>query len=480
MELKDKIRQAIDGKRIQEAVELIGSCGAALNRDPDLCHFRAVLLLMQDNVEGACRLLEAGLSRYPENAVLLADLASAYHRSKEPRKALEHYVKADIFATDPHLRSQAAKAAETLASQAGPQFQVHPVYVKAYIGAMQDLFRKGAYEQLLHLCREAMARYEGVGYFHLFAGVGFNHMGAFDEALAHHRKALALDAQLADLSYKRCVAKARYDERQRDCIGCGHAVHRVVWIGNQSVAESGFGEINPIRQWVQCAGCGLVYANPQPSDAALGRYYSLAAAEKYSGIYGNIDDQFDQLVNMYNHILFKIECHHRLEKRVLDIGTGIGIFVGVALDRGWDATGIELTPEDCAYAQQRYGLTLLRKNFYDIDEEETYAAVTLFEVIEHLPHPLADLERIGRLVADGGLLVVATPVQDSLYGKRTGRASVFWNTVGHLTYFPKQTLVDYLHRSGFEILEINLSPRGQGRMEFYCRKAGGPVARRSP
>ena len=470
MNVKEKIKTAIGENRINDAVGLINGSGRKMQDDPDIVYFKSTILLMQNNVEAAGGLLEAALAKHPTHPYLAAGMASVLENKKEIVKALELYVRAEILIGDTGLKSSVVEAIERLSAQAGSQIQLHPLYVQNYVRALQDLFIAGDTDGIMRVSAEALSRYEGVGYFHFFAGIGCNHIGDFDQALENHRKAIGLDKTLADYAFKKCVAQPSYDEKECPCIGCGHTDHRVAWVGNQSVSESGFGVINPIRRWVRCTNCGLFYASPIPGEDALQSYYSLAAKEKYQGIYGDIDEQFDRLVNMYNHILFKIERYHRREKTVLDIGTGIGTFVGVAQDRGWDATGIELTPEDCDYAKRIYGLDIQQKNFNEFKEDEIYAVVTLFEVIEHLARPLADLKRINRLVATDGILVVATPIQDSLYGKRMQRKGVFWNTVGHLSYFPRATLVDYLNQAGFELLEINLSPRGQGRMEFYCRK----------
>lgn len=159
-----------------------------------------------------------------------------------------------------------------------------------------------------------------------------------------------------------------------------------------------------------------------------------------------------------------------LAKTLLDIGAGIGVFTGVALDRGWQAEGLELTPEDCIYAKEQFDLNLKQENFYSYNDEKKYDVVTLFEVIEHLLNPLKDLKQINKLIKDEGILIIATPIQDTLYGKKMKESNVFWNVVTHLSYFTKEVMIRYLKEAGFNILDISGSNEGMGRMEFYCRK----------
>lgn len=155
---------------------------------------------------------------------------------------------------------------------------------------------------------------------------------------------------------------------------------------------------------------------------------------------------------------------------MLDIGTGIGTFVKAAIDRGIEAYGLELTPEDCEYAKTNYGLELIQRNFYDFGDENQYDVVTMFEVIEHLRHPQEDLIRINQIVKKNGLFVIATPILDSNYGDETKENNTFWNVVSHLSYFTKNVLSEYLKNAGFMVIDIKDSIEGMGRMEFYCRK----------
>jgi len=301
-------------------------------------------------------------------------------------------------------------------------------------------------------------------------GVIYNSLGEFQLSLRNHKRALELDGSLADIKNRKSVYKKKYHESISACIGCKCPEFQVVNITNQSISEDNKEIINPVRTWVKCKECELIYSNPIPDESSLDRYYSIIAEEKFGGIYGDIDTRFEFLVSMASRRLEKIENYNTGNKSILDIGTGIGVFVGVANDRGWIADGIELTHEDCNYAKDKYGIQLIQKNFYDIKENIKYDVVTLFEVIEHLRTPLNDLMRINELINMDGLLVVATPIQDSLYGRKTREDNVFWNVVAHLSYFPKDVLINYLNKAGFEILEINNSPEGMGRMEFYCRK----------
>ncbi|HET58452.1 MAG TPA: methyltransferase domain-containing protein [Deltaproteobacteria bacterium] len=340
------------------------------------------------------------------------------------------------------------------------------------IKTIQSRVQDRLYEDVEAICKHWLVFVStSTGYIFYFLGLAANGLQEFDKALAYHKRALELDPALADLRNRQSKYRYTYEESPTHCIGCENDGFETVNVLNQSIAEDNKELINPVRQWVRCFRCGLIFANPIPNEEALNRYYSRIAGEKFGGIYGNIEERLDFLADMSRTRLEKIERHGNGAATILDIGAGIGIFTKTALDRGWQAEGIELTPEDCDYAKEKFGLELKQENFYDLSENRKYDVVTLFEVIEHLRHPLKDLKYINTLIHDNGLLVLATPILDSAYGNETKEHNPFWYVVSHLSYFTRNVMINYLREAGFEIVEICDSPEGMGRMEFYCRKS---------
>jgi 2-polyprenyl-3-methyl-5-hydroxy-6-metoxy-1,4-benzoquinol methylase len=306
---------------------------------------------------------------------------------------------------------------------------------------------------------------------HYFLGVALNGLGDFAAAIEHHRKALNLDPALADIARGQFRYKGVYDESNVPCIGCSCPDNDIVWVGNQSQFYSNNGLINPLRIWTKCKNCGLVYANPQPSEESYNKLCSAIALNQFSANDKNSpDNQFNWLVDIANNRLRNIERHLGRKGTLLDVGAGMGIFVGTAHDRGWDSVGLELTPEDCLYAKENYGLNLIQKNFYDFHDNETFDVVSLFAVIEHLRTPLKDLQRINRLVNAEGLFVLSTPNLSSLYSRKSKENNRFWFMAAHLSFFSREVLEKYLTQAGFEVIEENVSQEGMGRMELYCRK----------
>lgn len=97
--------------------------------------------------------------------------------------------------------------------------------------------------------------------------------------------------------------------------------------------------------------------------------------------------------------------------RLLDVGCGAGFFIETALEAGFDAMGIELSPKAIELAQPevRGRITCGDVNVLLASDPRQFDVVTAFDIIEHTLDPAAFLDDIGRVLAPGGLLVVSTP-----------------------------------------------------------------------
>ncbi|MGD9124440.1 MAG: class I SAM-dependent methyltransferase, partial [Desulfarculaceae bacterium] len=84
-------------------------------------------------------------------------------------------------------------------------------------------------------------------------------------------------------------------------------------------------------------------------------------------------------------------------------------------------------------------------------EDAGFDLVTLWDVLEHTPDPLAVLAECRRVLKPGGLLVVNYPDIASLPSRAMGRRWVFLLSV-HLYYFTPQTIRAALEKSGFTAL----------------------------
>jgi SAM-dependent methyltransferase len=126
--------------------------------------------------------------------------------------------------------------------------------------------------------------------------------------------------------------------------------------------------------------------------------------------------------------------------RVLDIGCGFGEALAYHRRRGCDVEGVE-TDRNIARVAEQHGFAV-RVGAFD---PAHYAAasfdyVTMDQVIEHMPDPVASLRGVGRVLAPSGRLVLSTPNAESLNARLFGRRWIHWHAPYHLHFFSVASL----------------------------------------
>lgn len=184
----------------------------------------------------------------------------------------------------------------------------------------------------------------------------------------------------------------------------------------------------------RCHTCGLTFN---------ARWRHLSNAEDYE-YYGDRvqwpEERLHDPLNerRYHELLEQLE---RLTpgRSMLDVGCGAGHLVRVALDRGWDATGIELSPAAVRICE-RFSLPCRVENLFSPGlDDQRFDLITMIEVIEHVPAPGSFLRRAAQLLTAEGLFYVTTP-NFGAFTRRLLRRR--WGPISneHLSYFTPRTL----------------------------------------
>lgn len=128
---------------------------------------------------------------------------------------------------------------------------------------------------------------------------------------------------------------------------------------------------------------------------------------------------------------------------LLDIGCGDGGKLDWMRDLVGSAQGIEPDPEVCA-AARRKGHAVINDRF-PAPLALTSTAVTLFDVLEHLPDDREAVQAVGRLAAPGARLFLTVPGHAFLWSKHDRRNHRYRR-------YTKGTPADVLRANGFDIV----------------------------
>lgn len=205
------------------------------------------------------------------------------------------------------------------------------------------------------------------------------------------------------------------------------------------------------RQMVRCRRCGLAYRHPGPIEGDL----IPGLAEKRPE---SVEEEWLGERRSRNFRRF-LDGWRDTPGRLLDVGCGYGRFLRMAEERGWDATGVDVSRAAVCDARERFGVRALcgdLKGFRFPDH--AFTLVTLWDVLDFVPDPVGLLREIHRVLEPGGCLFIRVPnylfqrtsfVLTGWAGGRSDLTSIF-----HLTSFAPAPLRRLLRTTGFVPVKI--------------------------
>ncbi len=207
--------------------------------------------------------------------------------------------------------------------------------------------------------------------------------------------------------------------------------------------------------FVRCGACGLVSLAPLPTPATLEAHYE---ASYTSGTYGAVFAAAEAVRTAIARRRFELVAPALPPGRWLDVGASTGSFVALAAAAGMAAEGIELSDVAVARARAR-GLTVHRAHAETFAPPQRFAAVTAFDVTEHLLDPGAFVRRVATWLEPTGALALTVPNVASLAARLLGRQWFYYVPPEHVHYFTPATIRRLLEKNGF----------GEVRVRTFCK-----------
>jgi 2-polyprenyl-3-methyl-5-hydroxy-6-metoxy-1,4-benzoquinol methylase len=236
----------------------------------------------------------------------------------------------------------------------------------------------------------------------------------------------------------------------------------------------------------RCSACEFAQPAALP---ALPRFFDRMYDQRWADDWIAHEYQAAYKDLIFNDILTELGRRRPRRGRLLDVGTHAGRFLRLAREDGWDGEGLELNPKTAAFAARASGARVHQGNVHTFGPDRCYDAVTLTDVLEHVPGPLEVLLRVRTFLCGGGWLALKVPngpaqrLKESLRARLSPgyRATIADNLV-HVNHFSAASLSRALERAGFCAIEVSVAAPElpDGSADRWLRLAAFRLARALP
>jgi 2-polyprenyl-3-methyl-5-hydroxy-6-metoxy-1,4-benzoquinol methylase len=228
--------------------------------------------------------------------------------------------------------------------------------------------------------------------------------------------------------------------------GAAHALDPAAF--GSSRTELSFGRI------LRCCDCGFGFSESRPTEDQLRDLYCRMDVSAYER------ETRGRMRTARRHQKMLQRYYAGQPGTILDIGCASGRFLERCAATGWTVVGLEPSSNLSEEAMQLLGararilpLTLQEADF----AESTFDAVTMWDVLEHVPNPGEFLQRAVALLKPGGLLLANVPNLDSWQARVMRRRWPLF-LPEHLNYFNRESLARCGTQSGARLIAQGSRP----------------------
>lgn len=216
---------------------------------------------------------------------------------------------------------------------------------------------------------------------------------------------------------------------------------------------------------LRCVQCGLIFGAPidrqsiEEMDAFNTQTWE---ADKFNE--PKFLRELDAFRNTFTRQLCLMEAHGG-KGPLLEVGPGLGLFLKVASERGWDCRGVDVSRHAAAFISK---VAQVPCDHGTIDSvalpQAHYRVVRLRHILEHQENPLEFLGHIFRVLTDDGIVLIDVPNALGTYYSLKTLLSLFSGSrirhvplslpAEHLFAFTPLTLRMLVEKAGFRVIRL--------------------------
>ena len=196
----------------------------------------------------------------------------------------------------------------------------------------------------------------------------------------------------------------------------------------------------------------MLITYPQPSLDKLPSYYE--SVDYISHTDGN-KSLFEKMYQFVKSIALKNKLKlinsQSPKGRILDIGAGVGDFLSVCKNDGWQTIGIEPSDKAKNIAKSK-GVSFV-ENLSEL-ENNSFDIITMWHVLEHVPNLEEQITELKRLIKPNGTIIIAVPNFKSFDAKHYGQFWAAFDVPIHLWHFSKTAIQKLFAKEKLELIKV--------------------------
>jgi SAM-dependent methyltransferase len=237
------------------------------------------------------------------------------------------------------------------------------------------------------------------------------------------------------------------------------------------------------RRYRVCATCGHWYGEHDLDLSALYKQDYIDAT--YGGVQG-LEQRFRKIMALppeksdnrqrvvrVSDYAARTGFSSPTERRLLDVGAGLGVFPAAMMEQGWEVVGLEPDPRNVTHLRS-VGITAFAELLEQLDPSQAgrFTAITFNKVLEHVEDPVGMLAEALPLLADRGFLYIEVP-DVAAAAEGPGREEFF---IEHHHVFSPASLKLLIERAGFVSTMLERLREPSGKYTIYAFATRGQTA----
>ncbi len=179
------------------------------------------------------------------------------------------------------------------------------------------------------------------------------------------------------------------------------------------------------------------------------------------------ETDYYQNTSVLKHHLRRRSGFYKIEKKlfeylkyrgkILDVGCGIGTFLKIAKDRGWQVEGVEPSPTACKIARKNTESLIYNGDFININFSYSFDAITIIDVLRSVENPASFLKKSYMLLKKGGILLIRE-IHAAYQKHRRLRSKLHSKSYEYIQEWTPSSLEKAVSSVGFKNISVYPSP----------------------